>query len=248
MPEFPDLTAREHSMQTFLGRDFLCIGHRGACGLAPENTLPGFALALELGVDAIELDVHCCEDELVVIHDDDLARTTSGRGRVATSPLATVRSVDAGDGARVPLLSEVLDLVGDRAALNIELKSAGTAGPVTDLLRARAADPDRFLLSAFDHGELHAARAAAPEFARGALFGRLTGDPVAAARAVDAVSVNLRRNTVRASLMESLREAQLRCFVYTVNDTDEALRLADLGVAGVFTDHPDRLLAALGRA
>lgn len=234
-------------MPTFTDSDFLCIGHRGAAGLAPENTLPGFALALELGVDAIELDVHCCEDELVVIHDDDLARTTSGHGRVATSPLAMVRSVDAGDGARVPLLSEVLDLVGDRAALNIELKGAGTAGPVVALLRARGATPERVLLSAFDHAELLAARAAAPEFQRGALFGRLRGDPVAAARAVDAVSVNLHRQTVRASVMKRIRDAQLRCYVYTVNDTAEATRLADMGVGGVFTDYPDRLLAALGR-
>lgn len=235
-------------MPTFLDPGFLCIGHRGAGGLAPENTLPGFALALELGVDAIELDVHCCEDELVVIHDDDLARTTNGRGRVANSTLATVRALDAGNGARVPLLSEVLDLVGTATAVNIELKGAGTAGPVIDLLRARSAAPEQFLLSAFDHAELQAARTAAPEFPRGALFGRLLGDPVAAARAVSAVSVNLARQTVKAPLLTAIRAAGLHCFVYTVNDMDQAERFAAMGVAGVFTDYPDRLLAALGRA
>lgn len=228
--------------------DFLCIGHRGASGLAPENTLPAFALALELGVDAIELDVHCCEGELVVIHDDDLARTTSGRGRVSATSLERVRALDAGGGARVPLLSEVLDLVGERVLLNIELKGAGTAGPVVELLRARGADPQRYLLSAFDHRELHAARAAAPEFPRGALFGRLDSDPVVAAAAVDAVSVNLARRTVAPELVARIRAAGPRVLVYTVNDAQDALGLAAIGVAGVFTDWPDRLLQALGRA
>ncbi|MDZ7825633.1 MAG: glycerophosphodiester phosphodiesterase family protein [Gammaproteobacteria bacterium] len=162
-------------MHPFFGTDFLCIGHRGASGLAPENTLPAFELAVALGVDAIELDVHLCEGELVVIHDDDLTRTTSGRGRVATSTLAGLRELDAGDGNRIPLLTEVLDRVADRCTLNIELKGAGTAGPVIDLLRRRGADPDRHLLSAFDHVELEHARAAAPEFPRGALFGGVTG-------------------------------------------------------------------------
>ncbi|HSG88898.1 MAG TPA: glycerophosphodiester phosphodiesterase family protein, partial [Pseudomonadales bacterium] len=208
------------------GDRFLCVGHRGASGLAPENTLAAFERALELGVDAIELDVHRCEGELVVIHDDDLARTTSGRGRVAETPLAAVRQVDAGDGQRVPLLTEVLDLVGETVLLNIELKGVATAGPVVDLLRARGADPQRYLLSAFDHAELHAARAAAPEFPRGALFGRLEGDPVSAARAVDAVSVNLARRTVRAAPVEAIRAAGLGVLVYTVNDSAEALRFA----------------------
>ena len=234
-------------MHPFFGTDFLCIGHRGASGLAPENTLPAFELAVKLGVDAIELDVHLCEGELVVIHDDDLARTTSGRGRVATSTLAGLREPDAGDGNRIPLLTEVLDRVADRCALNIELKGAGTAGPVIDLLRRRGADPDRHLLSAFDHGELEAARAAAPEFPRGALFGRRDRDPVAAARALDAVSVNLHRRTLTPDRVDAIHAAGMAVLVYTVNEVEAALGMRKLGVNGVFTDYPDRLLEALGR-
>ena len=151
----------------FFDGDFLCIAHRGASGLAPENTLPAFQLALELGADAIELDVHLADDELVVIHDDDLSRTTNGKGRVSTSSLVDLRQLDAGDGLRIPLLSEVLDLVGDQMGINIELKGRGTAGPVVDLLRARGQGPNHILLSAFDHDELVAARSAAPEYPRG---------------------------------------------------------------------------------
>jgi glycerophosphoryl diester phosphodiesterase len=235
-------------VRDLLAPDFLCIGHRGASGRAPENTLRAFALALDDGVDALEFDVHLCEGTLVVIHDDDLARTTNGRGRVATTTLTDLRVLDAGDGERVPLLEEVLDLVGERAGLNIELKGAGTAAPVTALLRARGVDPAGVLLSAFDHAELVTARAAAPEFRRGALFGRIETDPVAAARAVGATTANLHRRTASAARVAALRAAGLEVLVYTVNDVAEALALRDLGVRGVFTDHPDRLLAALGRA
>jgi glycerophosphoryl diester phosphodiesterase len=232
-------------MSPFLEDRFLCIGHRGASGHAPENTLKAFALALEQGADALEFDVHCAEDALVVIHDDDLARTTSGRGSVADTRLEALRALDAGDGERIPLLEEVLDLVAGRVPVNIELKGPGTGAAVVDLLRRRGEAPASVLLSAFDHDELAAARAAAPEYPRGALFGRLRGDPVRACRAVEAVTAHLALRTVRPDLLASLADAELPVLVYTVNDPGKARGLRDAGVRGVFTDYPDRVRAAL---
>ena len=112
------------------------FAHRGARAVAPENTLPAFARALELGADGIELDVQCSADgHLVVMHDFAVDKTTDGTGQVAALTLAELRRLDAGHafgpafaGVRVPTLEEVLDLVGNRCRLNIEIKSMDVQG------------------------------------------------------------------------------------------------------------------------
>ncbi|MDZ7686139.1 MAG: glycerophosphodiester phosphodiesterase family protein [Gammaproteobacteria bacterium] len=149
---------------------FLCIGHRGAMGYRPENTLPAFELALAMGCPWVELDVHLCEDERIVIHDDSLERTTNGTGRVSGVELDDPRSLDAGDGARVPTLAEVIEFIDGRAGINIELKGKGTGPAVSRLLTdycESAHHPDEFLLSSFSHDELRVADA---RFSRGALW------------------------------------------------------------------------------
>ncbi|HOS41511.1 MAG TPA: glycerophosphodiester phosphodiesterase family protein, partial [Spirochaetota bacterium] len=138
---------------------FLVIGHRGACGYEPENTLRSFEKAIALGAHMVELDVHRCRTgELVVIHDNRLERTTNGSGYVAEKTLDELRALDAGGGERIPLLREVVERVGVRAAINIELKGAGTAGPVSELIERTVGsggyDTSHFLVSSFDHREL----------------------------------------------------------------------------------------------
>ncbi|MAA48702.1 MAG: hypothetical protein CMP83_00915, partial [Gammaproteobacteria bacterium] len=91
---------------------FLVIGHRGAAGLAPENTLPSFRKALDMGCQGVELDVHAVNDasgeqQLVVIHDDTVDRTTNGRGPVSLHTIEQIAELDAGDGNRIPRLAEV---------------------------------------------------------------------------------------------------------------------------------------------
>lgn len=233
-------------MPTFFHRDFLCIGHRGFPSAAPENTLRGFELAISAGADALELDVQWVDGGLIVIHDDDLDRTTSGTGRVDAATLGHLRSLDAGGGERIPLLDEVLDRVAGRVPINIELKGPGTAGPTVALLRARAEPTGGILLSAFDHRELEVARSAAPEYPRAALFGRLDRDPVAAAREVGAIAVNVHRRSARSALVKAARAAGMATLAYTVNDPKEALALRRIGVAGIFTDCPDVMLNTPG--
>src|SRR5215468_1025511 len=109
---------------------FMIIGHRGAAGLEPENTLRSFARAIEIGVDAIELDVYCVDDHLVVIHDDTLERTTNGRGDVMAHSFAALRRLDAGHGERIPTLDEVLAQMPAHFTVNVELKGKATAAPV----------------------------------------------------------------------------------------------------------------------
>src|SRR4051812_42119977 len=102
------------------------FAHRGFSATYPENTLLAFKKALVLGIDGIELDVHATADGFpVVIHDRAVERTTNGAGHVDELPLATLRRFDAGRGERVPTLAEVLELVQDRAYLDIEVKGRG---------------------------------------------------------------------------------------------------------------------------
>ena len=113
---------------------FVCIGHRGASGYEPENTLSSFERAIAMGCRWIELDVYQVEGELIVIHDSTLDRTTNGQGRVASQTLAYLRSLDAGNGQQIPTLTEVISAVDHRAGINIELKGKHTAAPVVALL------------------------------------------------------------------------------------------------------------------
>lgn len=112
------------------------IGHRGAAGLEPENTLRSFKRAIELGVDMIECDVRLCRTgELVVIHDPTLDRTTSGQGAVSEKSLSELTDLDAGQGDHVLTLPEVFRIIPANVSLNIELKASGTATPTADLIK-----------------------------------------------------------------------------------------------------------------
>jgi glycerophosphoryl diester phosphodiesterase len=101
-------------------RSLRSIGHRGAAGHAPENTLLSIDTALRLGVHAIEIDVQRHPSgELLILHDLTLDRTTSGRGLMATQSLDALRQLDAGQGQQIPTLGEVLDLIEGRVTLNL---------------------------------------------------------------------------------------------------------------------------------
>src|SRR3954464_9724202 len=113
-------SAHAKTAATPLMSGLLCIGHRGACGHEPENTLRSVRRALELGAHGIEIDVYFVDGEIIVIHDAKLERTTNGKGYVARKSLAYLRSLDAGKGERIPTLRQVFDTVDRRAFINIE--------------------------------------------------------------------------------------------------------------------------------
>lgn len=225
---------------------FLCIGHRGAMGYRPENTLGSFELAVDMGCPWIELDVYRVGDHLVVIHDDELERTTNGHGRVTARTFDYLRGLDAGDGQQIPTLEEVIDLVDQRAGINVELKGENTAKPVSAMLNAycqKGWSPEQFLLSSFRHGEL--ARSD-PAFPRGALFGkRGRKNYLEAANRLNAWSINLDLSLVGPGVVESAHGEGFKVLVYTVNEPDDIARMLDMGVDGVFTNYPDRVFAQL---
>ncbi len=219
--------------------EFVVIGHRGAAGLAPENTLRSFARAIELGVDAIELDVHLKDGSLIVIHDDTLDRTTNGRGSIGSARLAEIRALDAGDGERVPLLEEVLDLVAGRVAVNVELKGKNTARRTASVC---AHYPNtEFLVSSFDLDELRNFRVTTRAVRVAPLFGRARPDIFDIARELRTSTINVSRKIASLELLATAKQQRYDVFVYTVNDPREALALREGGARGVFTDYPDRV-------
>jgi len=236
--------------------EFVVIGHRGAAGLAPENTLQSFASALSWQCPMIELDVHACRGEhsageLMVIHDDTLDRTTDGSGRVMDHTVAQLRSLDAGLGQTIPRLEEVVDLIarhdtenGSVTGLNIELKGPDTAEPTAAFILQHPALP--VLVSSFKHAELRRFRSFAPHCPVAPLYDRYSKDWPATAEVLQATAVNLSRRIASRARIGAIRAAGYAVFVYTVNTVAEARKLRAAGANGVFTDRPDLLMPVVG--
>ncbi|MFT5209054.1 MAG: glycerophosphoryl diester phosphodiesterase [Flavobacterium sp.] len=219
-------------------KPYLCIAHRGASGHAPENTLKAFALAVEMGCPWVELDVYYVDGELIVIHDDDLDRTTNGTGPVMEATFSSLRALNAGENEKIPTLDEVIALIDHKASINIELKGPNTALPVSNLLRkcvSKGWQASEFLLSSFNHNEL----AQADEtFRRGALFYKAS-DYFLQTRALNAYSINLSIKLISKEVVEQAHEEGLKVFIYTVDDRREMENLKEIGVDGIFTNYPD---------
>ncbi|MBA4285543.1 MAG: glycerophosphodiester phosphodiesterase [Xanthomonadaceae bacterium] len=227
---------------------FTVIGHRGARGHAPENTLLAIDTGIALGAPWVEFDVQLHPSgALLVFHDLTLDRTTNGSGFLADQPLAALRALDAGGGQIIPTLEEVLDLVDQRVGVNIELKSAGgTAEAVAAVIRSyvEAGWPvEKFLVSSFHLPELWEFKQLAPEIPIGALLCGVPLDWAGCALELGAATLNLSSEFVDQRLIADAHAHGIKVYVYTVNEVAEMRLLRGMGVDGVFTDHPDRALA-----
>ena len=227
--------------------EFLCIGHRGARGHAPENTLHALNTGVRLGAHWLEFDVQLHPSgTLLLLHDLTLDRTTNGSGRMVDTDIDTLLTLDAGEGMPIPTLEDALDLIEQRAGANIELKSAdGTGVAVAAALRRYIAagwPPERFLVSSFHLPELWEFKQAAPEIPVAPLLGGVPLDWAGCVQALEAVAVSVSADFVDPRLIADAKTHGRRVYVYTVNDPDEMRRLRAMGVDGVFTDYPERAL------
>jgi glycerophosphoryl diester phosphodiesterase len=255
----------------------IILGHRGAAGVAPENTLPGFARGLADGAHIIETDVHMTRDEVpVLMHDDAVDRTTEGRGAVADLLLAEVQSLDAGhhfqgehpdgfpmrgQGIVIPTLEETFRAFPD-ARFNIEIKAESPAlvSRVVALTREfeRA---DRTLLTSGEDGTQALLRA---ELARTGLrpaIGASVADildvvqsaQASSAPGTDSMVLQIPREfggspLVTPALLAHCHAHGIQVHVWTINEPDEIRELLALGVDGIVTDHPGRMAAMLREA
>jgi glycerophosphoryl diester phosphodiesterase len=223
-----------------------CFGHRGARGHEPENTVRSVRKALALCADGVEVDVHFADGQLVVIHDDTLQRTSNGRGRVAKKSFAYLRSLDAGRGERIPTLVEIFTAVNRRAIINVELKGSHTAAPVAALIAEYVGRQgwsfDDFLVSSFDHARIREAKEVCPDIRIGALIMKVPRGLAKFAESLGAWSLHADKRCVTPELVTDAHGRGLKVFVFTVNQPREIARMKELGVDGVFSDFPERVV------
>ncbi len=242
---------------------FLRIAHRGASGHAPENTLAAFRLALELGTDALELDLHQTRDaRIVVIHDDTLDRTTDGRGPVAERTWAEIQRLDAGAwfaarfrGERIPRLEEVLELVAPtEVRLLIEIKSHGDAASAIATARQAAHWVEETGLGAratflcFDARVLEALQGAQPAVQTCWLVKKVPARVVSRLKKIGALYLAPHWSGVTPQLVEKLHGAGFPLIIWTVDAPPMMKRLLRLGVDAIATNFPERLNAVLAQA
>ena len=237
------------------GSGFQIIGHRGAAGLRPENTLESFREAVRWGCRAVELDVHCAASgELIVIHDPTVDRTTTGSGRVDAMSLRQIRHLRTPGGQTIPTLADVLQTLQQTAAMpfvvNIELKGHGT-GSATAHHLATQATPLNLIVSSFDWTELsefvEAASFLGIHVPTALLMDRWQTRWHEAAQRLGVRAVNLSKRIVTAKRVAAIKGAGYQVFVYTVNTPQSAARMRRLGADGIFTDRPDLFLKAKTR-
>jgi len=227
----------------------LLIGHRGAPRERPENTLPSFMRALELGADGIELDVHTTMDGVVVVHHDEVPRTTAPSGRL-TGKRIDALTFDELQGfsvrgmALIPTLAEVLAAIRGRADAFVELKGTDVEAATIEVIR-KSPNPARCAVHSFDHDAVRRARAIAPEIRGGILFDRAVDDVPAAMRAAGALDAWPRWDLIDAAMVAAVHGAGGRVIAWTVNRTEQATELAALGVDALCTDHLPLMQQAL---
>jgi glycerophosphoryl diester phosphodiesterase len=234
----------------------LNYAHRGASHDAPANTLAAFNLAAELGADGIELDVHLSKDgEAVVIHDFSLDATTDGRGQVGDHSLAQLRELDAGSwfdvafaGQRIPTLQEVVDTVGHRLLMNIELKTKSwrNEGLVAEVVRIVEDNnlSDRVVISSFNPIVLRRVRQANPKIPLGLLY---SPDQALHLRRgwprhlVQVEALHPHYSLAGSGYARWAKEKGYRLHVWTVDDPAVMRELVQSGVDIIITNRPDVL-------
>lgn len=231
------------------------IGHRGAMGHAPENTLAAFKKALEQGADMVELDIHRSRDgKLVVMHDASAKRTTGVPNMVMLMSSRQLTQLDAGgwyhrafEGEPVPLLEDVLTWAKGKIQVNIEVKAAGCEKEIVRLLQAMDLHNET-IVTAFDHSVLRTLKKLDPKVRTGALISDMMQglDTVRTiAKTVNPDAINPAKKLVTPQFVKLAHDLGMAVNVYTVNDPAEMKALITQGVDGIITNYPDRLLTVL---
>ena len=248
------MTTKLTPLQDLLKRKGVVIAaHRGASGYAPENTLAAYNLAMEMGANAIELDVHLSKEGIpVIIHDHRLERTTSGRGLVQDHSADELKALDIGSwfhtkfsSERIFTLEEILQWAKGRTSLLIEIKNnpmkyGEIASKVLDSIQKHGM-AEYVEVFSFDHGLVKEVKAIRPEILTGVCY---MADPVSHADLAIWANADVVHPHFSYCTPEAVKEARNKgIFVttWTVNDMEIARRLIDMGMDCIKTDFPDKL-------
>ena len=224
----------------------LNIGHRGAKGHQPENTLRSFQKAWEMGVDGIELDVHVCKTgELIVIHDFTVDRTTNGSGAVSELSLSEIKALRIEQDVDVPTLEEVLELVRGECLVNIELKGRHTAGPVSEMIEKYVLEKrygyNDFIVSSFQSEALEEMFQHNKNIPLAILTQASVTQAMEWGRKFSAKAIHPHFSLLTEANVQKAQEAGFLVNTWTVNDGEDIERIKSYKVNGIITDFPDKL-------
>ncbi|WP_140486089.1 glycerophosphodiester phosphodiesterase [Flavobacterium sp. GSA192] len=224
----------------------LKIGHRGAKAYEAENTLASFQKAIDLQVDAIELDVHLSVDnELMVIHDETIDRTTNGKGKVNQFTKAELQDFCIENQHKIPTLQEVFDLVRRRCFINVELKTFETAAKVVDLIekniREKNWEYSDFLVSSFDWDALEEVNFVNSKIPIAVLTETDLDKALAFAKIIQAKAINPDFQLLNIENTRKLQENGFEVYPWTVNETADIKKMQSFSVNGIISDFPDRI-------
>ncbi len=229
----------------------LIWGHRGASGHAPENTLPAFLMAADMGADGVELDIQQTRDGVIVVcHDETVDRTSNGVGWVKDYSFEEIRRLDfsngnaAYEGVKIPAMEEVFDLLAPTGlTINIELKTGivfyGQIEEKILALAKRKGWEDRVIYSSFNHYTVRRIKELNPDAKVGLLYGDGPIDMPGYGHRLGADALHpAYYNLFYPDFMEDSRKYGLDVNVWTVNSTEELLQCLKLGVNAVITNYP----------
>ena len=224
----------------------LIIGHRGAKGHAPENTIKSIQKAIDLGVDGIEIDIfRCASGELVVFHDKYVDKLTDGNGSIEKMSLYNIKKLNVLGVEKIPTLKEVFDLIDGKVILNIELKGSSTSFLIHQLLNSYFKSSnwtkDKVFISSFNWNELEAFYQLNKEVRIAVLT---EGDPIDAlpiARKLNAFAINPKHINLNKLNAAKLKDEGFSIYTWTVNKIIDINRMTKIGVDGIITDFPDRV-------
>jgi glycerophosphoryl diester phosphodiesterase len=224
----------------------LKIGHRGAKGHEPENTLIAFQKAIDLGCHGIELDVHLSLDrEIIVIHDEKINRTTNGKGFVNQMNLLELKKFKINEKHEIPTLNEVFELLNHKIFVNIELKSYETVEKVIELIEKyilqKRFNYTNFIISSFDWNALQQVRFINDEIQIGVLTSTDLDLAFAFAKFIKAKTINPYFHLLTQENVAKIQEKGFKIYTWTVNEIEDIEKMKSLKVDGIISDFPDRI-------
>ena len=219
----------------------LRIGHRGARAYEPENTLLSFKKALEIGVNAVEFDVRKTKDnQLVVIHDSDVKRTTDGEGLVSELTVKEIKELSTGKGEKIPTLKEALDFLDKKVKIIIELKEAGYEEKVLSVIYEKDLQKNVIVIS-FIEKALRKVRDLDKQIETGLIYVKHENPLRPALELKASYLLPLFRLTHTKSIKKA-HENNLKVIVWTINTHEEVAEFLKKGVDGIASDKPDILI------
>ncbi len=224
----------------------LIIGHRGAMGHETENTLPSIQKAIDLGVDMIEIDVFKIKSgEIVVFHDNTVDRLTNGPGSIEEYNILELKKLIVNGGHQIPMLQDVLKLIDNKVALNIELKGAGTADRVNFIMdyyiNKKNWSPANFIISSFNWDELKEMRRLNPDVAIAVLTEENPIDAIPIAKELKAVAINPYFKKLDLEVANQIHAAGFKIYTWTVNEPKDIDAMKKIAVDGIITNFPERV-------